>query len=202
MKKILILLFVFLLAGCTNVVSSTLTFDTAVMSVLKEEKVHFNTFGKGFKYYKPRGFSLLVDDEYNHTLLNNGNKYYLNIDINGYYNKRADKYLKDTLLYYSNSFKYNDILGYLEIRDGNNGYFYIKMMYNYSYIEVGVKEFEIKEAVIHSAIILSSIKYNDTVIERIISKGDLSDKETTYEIEKPESESKNMDVYENDIYEE
>ena len=68
-----------------------------------------------------------------------------------------------------------------------------------------VKEKELKPAVVNSIIILSSIKYNDKVIENFISTGDLSSKETTYEIKKPNSskQKKNiLDVYEKDMYNE
>lgn len=74
------------------------------------------------------------------------------------------------------------------------------MMYNYSTIEVAVLEKDIKEAVINSAIILSSIRYNDNVIEHLISTGDLDSKESAYEIKKPASNTndKNLLFYDYD----
>ncbi len=78
------------------------------------------------------------------------------------------------------------------------------MMYNYSYIEVSVKEYSIKDAVIDCAIILSSIKYNDNVIDTLIVSGDLDFRETPYEIKKPkQTNNRNiLDVYEYDNYSE
>lgn len=194
MKKIIILLSVFLLVGCTNTLSSTLSIDSGIQVVLAENSAKTNTSGIGFKYYKPRDFSVLEDSGYNQVLLNNGDKYYLNIDINGYYNKYKEDYKISNELYYSNRFYSGDNQGYIEIRKGNNNYFYIKMMYNYSNVEVAVIESDIKKAVINSAIILSSIRYNDNVIERLISTGDLDFKESSYEIKKPNNNSSNNNL--------
>lgn len=192
MKKVIIIISIFLLTGCTTSLSSTLTIESAISNVISNEK-YTNTNGKGFKYYKPRDFSVLNDSDYNQVLLNNGYNFYLNIDLNAYYNAKNNNYKVDYVidkdLYLSYKFSYNNIDGYISIRDAKNGYFYIKMLYNYSYIEVGVKESDIKKSVIDSAIILSSIKYNDKVIESLISSRDLDSKETTYEIEKPEKEN-------------
>lgn len=194
MKKIIILISVFLLVGCTNTLSSTLSIDSSVQAVLNEKSAEANTSGIGFKYYKPRDFSILNDDMYNQVLLNNGNKYYLNIDINRYHNKYKEDYKVDSSLYYSKKFNFNDLDGILEIKQGNNSYFYIKMLYNYSIIEVGVIESDIKEAIINSAIILSSIRYNDNVIDHLISTGDLNSKESTYEIKKPTTNEKDKNL--------
>lgn len=205
MKKIIILLSVFMLVGCSASLSNSLTIDSAIVAVLKEETSFSNINGNGFKYYKPRNFSLLEESGYNHVLINNGNKYYLNIDINSYFNKHKTDYVVDSSLYYSYKFVFNNINGFVEIRKGNNGYFYVKMMYNYSSIEVSLKESEIKQSIIDSAIILSSIKYNDKVIEALISSGDVTSKETTYELKKPlnPSENKNiLDVIDYDNFEE
>lgn len=52
-------------------------------------------------------------------------------------------------------------------------------------------------------IILSSIKYNDKVIENFIGIGGLDSKETLYELKKPKdnSQKKNiLDVYDKDMY--
>lgn len=193
-KKITILFSVFLLVGCNVTLSNQLDINSALNTVLKEEITNYNTHGKGFKYYKPRDFSIIEYKDYNHTIMNDGNKYYLSIDIHNYYNKKDNDYKKDSSLYYSSSITFNDKNGFIEIRDGNNGYFYIKMMYNYSYIEVCVEEKEIANAIINSTIILSSIKYNDSVIENFINSGDLSNTESTYEIKKPIKTDENKNI--------
>ena len=59
-----------------------------------------------------------------------------------------------------------------------------------------MEEVNIKSAVINSAIILSSIRYNDKVIESLISNGDLNAKETTYEMKKPPKDDANKNILE------
>lgn len=208
MKKVIVILSVFLLAGCTAYSSSTLTMERAIGSVIESGPKYTNTNGKGYKYYKPRDFSVLEEKDFNLVLLNNGYNFYFNVDLNGYYNSKSNNYkidyVVDNEVYFSYRFSYNNIDGYISIRDAKNGYFYIKMLYNYSYIEVGVKEKDIKKAVIDSAIILSSINYNDKVIEKLIASRDLVSSESTYEIAKPKVENDRniLDVAEYDQYKE
>ncbi len=208
MKKVIVILSVFLLAGCTAYSSSTLTMERAIGSVIESGPKYTNTNGKGYKYYKPRDFSVLEEKDFNLVLLNNGYNFYFNVDLNGYYNSKSNNYkidyVVDNEVYFSYRFSYNNIDGYISIRDAKNGYFYIKMLYNYSYIEVGVKEKDVKKAVIDSAIILSSINYNDKVIEKLIASRDLVSSESTYEIAKPKVENDRniLDVAEYDQYKE
>lgn len=208
MKKVIFILSVFLLAGCTAYSSSTLTMERAIGSVIESGPKYTNTNGKGYKYYKPRDFSVLEEKDFNLVLLNNGYNFYFNVDLNGYYNSKSNNYkidyVVDNEVYFSYRFSYNNIDGYISIRDAKNGYFYIKMLYNYSYIEVGVKEKDVKKAVIDSAIILSSINYNDKVIEKLIASRDLVSSESTYEIAKPKVENDRniLDVAEYDQYKE
>lgn len=208
MKKVIVILSVFLLAGCTAYSSSTLTMERAIGSVIESGPKYTNTNGKGYKYYKPRDFSVLEEKDFNLVLLNNGYNFYFNVDLNGYYNSKSNNYkidyVVDNEVYFSYRFSYNNIDGYISIRDAKNGYFYIKMLYNYSYIEVGVKEKDVKKAVVDSAIILSSINYNDKVIEKLIASRDLVSSESTYEIAKPKVENDRniLDVAEYDQYKE
>lgn len=205
MKKILILLSVFIISGCSlQNNSSDLTYvKEDINDIITNKSKYTNTSGIGFKYYKPRDFSLLEDKDFNHVLLNNGNKYYLNIDINAYNSKFKSEYQIDPLLYYSDTISNGDIFGYIEVRKEKNSYFYLKMLYNYSCIEVSVKENELNSAINSSMIILSSMRYNNNVIASFISNKNTAGKENTYEIKKPNNKKDNrniLDVYEYDSY--
>ena len=206
MKKVLIILSAFVLCGCSSRLNENDIngIDNDILYVFENSNTHANVSAQGFKYYKPRDFSILDDTGFNHVLIHESNKYYLTVDINAYHNKSESTYEKNYEAYLSSIFYYDNKKGYLEIIDGNNSYFYIKMMYNYSYIEVSVKEYSIKDAVIDCAIILSSIKYNDNVIDTLIVSGDLDFRETPYEIKKPkQTNNRNiLDVYEYDNYSE
>lgn len=77
------------------------------------------------------------------------------------------------------------------------------MLYNYSCIEVSVKENELNSAINSSMIILSSMRYNDNVIASFISNKNTAGKENTYEIKKPNNKKDDrniLDVYEYDSY--
>lgn len=203
MKKIIILLSVLFITGCSFNDKGVERIESDTYGILSYTVPNTNVGAKGFKYYKPRDFAMLEEKEFNHTLVHNGNKYYLNIDINAYYSKFKPNYIENDSLYYSKKLNCNDLSGYIEIRKGKNSYFYIKMLYNYSYIEVEVKESDINDAVNSSLVILSSIRYNDKVISELTLNKDVAGKETQYEIKKPDliEESKNiLDVYEYDAY--
>jgi hypothetical protein len=74
-------------------------------------------------------------------------------------------------------------------------------MYNYAKIEVIVDESGIKEAVSNAMIILSSVKYNNEIIENIIGDNILQFKETDFNIfETKKTESNFLEVESNNIY--
>lgn len=204
MKKILVIISIFLLCGCMSDNINVNSIDNNISYVISNASKYQNTSAKGFKFYKPRDFSVLEIDDFNVVLLHNSNKYYLNVDIYAYHNKTMDLPGKSDNDYYYTAFNYDGLDGYLLLREGNNSYFYIKMVYNYSYIEVSVRKEEVNDAVVDSIVILSSIKYNDSVINALVSADELDSKENTYQIKKPKEESKKniLDVYEYDTYSE
>ena len=55
MKKIVIVLLIFLVTGCTAVRIDTSSIDTITNVILSKDNNLFNRIGKGYKYYVPRG---------------------------------------------------------------------------------------------------------------------------------------------------
>ena len=201
MKKILIILSVFLLCGCTN--NQTFSEEKVVEELNKivTTDIKANEGAKGFKYYKPRDYASLETSDFIHVLVHKGNKFYLNVDANAYYDKMIIKYEEKPELYLSKKIDLdNEKQAYLEIKELNNSYFLVKMLYNYSSIEVSVKENELYDSVIGSMIILSSIKYNDAVIASIINDADIDTRENTYEIRKPKIDKEKTNIL--DVYKE
>ena len=87
MKRLSIILIALLfLTGCSgNLYEADLNKAIyEVAEIISSEDIRSNAYGTGFKYYKPRDFAILEAKEFNHTLLHNSNKYYLNVDINAY----------------------------------------------------------------------------------------------------------------------
>ena len=93
-------------------------------------------------------------------------------------------------------FNYKNNNGYLNIKEIENKYL-VEILYNYAKIEVRVNKFDINQAINNSIIILSTIKYDDKIIENLISENKLIGDEETLNIFKNEVDKDNfMDVIE------
>ena len=192
-KKILILALLFLTTGCTlQNLNDKSTIDCA-RYVINSDINLYNVNNVGYRYYLPRGFNVINDMDYNEVLSSNGYKYYMYVDIISYYNEKEPEFEKDSNAYLSEKISNGDKSGYLEINKQNDKFF-IEMMYNYAKIEVLVNENDIKESVTNISYILSSLRYNKSVIKNIIGEDSLNLKEKKYEIQKPKkaSDAKNI----------
>ena len=76
MKKIIILLSVLFITGCSYNDKGVERIESDTYGILSYTVPNTNVGAKGFKYYKPRDFAMLEEKEFNHTLVHNGNKYY------------------------------------------------------------------------------------------------------------------------------
>ena len=185
MRKIyilIILLLVFVLTGCSSKKVEELTIEEALTTGLTSNAELYNTNNIGYRYYLPRGFTVEEDRDNIQILKSNDIEYFLNVDLVSYYNKTEitrDDTVTDTYKYLP--IKYNDKTGFLEITQ-NNDYFLVKMVYNYAIIEAQVKESQINSSVINMAYIVSSVKYNDDVINNKFGEDVLELKESTYKI--------------------
>ncbi len=188
MKKLIIMfLSVFLLTGCTAVRINTDKIDTIINVVLSKDNTLYNTIGKGYKYYKPRGVTYIDTNEFNEKLYSNGNYYYLYVDINSYYYKKEFEYKENDESFYSKYIDINDKYGYLEINE-YKGKYLIEFMYNYAKIEAVVNKENINEVVLNASYILSTIKYNSNVIKIMLNEDYFTNKEERYDIFTPKIE--------------
>ncbi len=188
MKKLIIMfLSVFLLTGCTAVRINTDKIDTIINVVLSKDNTLYNTIGKGYKYYKPRGVTYIDTNEFNEKLYSNGNYYYLYVDINSYYYKKEFEYKENDESFYSKYIDINDKYGYLEINE-YKGKYLIEFMYNYAKIEAVVNKENINEVVLNASYILSTIKYNSNVIKIMLNEDYFTNKEERYDIFTPKVE--------------
>ena len=193
MKKIVVsLLLVFLITGCTIVRIDTTSIDNIINVILSKDNVLYNTVGKGYKYYKPRGVTYIDTNEYNEKLYSDGNYYYLYVDINSYYYKKEFSYEENKKAYYSRLIDINNKLGYLEINKFNGKYL-IEFMYNYAKIEALVDEEEINDVVLNESYILSTIKFNSKVIKIMLNDNYFINKEERYDLFTPKKET--MELY-------
>jgi hypothetical protein len=155
-----------MVCGCVIINKSSI--EEILTDSLSSELNFYNTQREGYKYYIPKGIKALTKNDYNEILADDTYKYYMYVDVLSYYNQVSFDYIKRTDVYYSNVIKYEDKFGYLEIKSFENEKYLIEIMYNYAKIEVMVEQKDINKTIAYAISILSSIEYNDNVLENLL----------------------------------
>ena len=168
MKKILLILALcLLLTGCTNISKSD---EDKLINEIVESKLDLtNTYRTGYKYYLPPNLVSREVNELNEKITSKGYKYYLYVDLVSYYNNIKKEYTLNENSYLSKVINYQDKDGYLEVNLQNDKYL-IEIMYNYAKIELIVDINYLKEGIVNSLVILSTIKYNDDIIQNMMGE--------------------------------
>ena len=180
MKKIvLIVTFIILLSGCTNIKNAS--YDDIINTIAMPTK-KANVYRTGYKFHLPREMKITKSKLCNEVLSDKNNIYYLYIDLISYHNKIKNHKEINKESYYSKNIKSNNKEGYVDIKLLKNGKYFIEIMYNYAKIEVIVDEKDIKETLLNSINILNSIKYTDDVIANLLNKDNLNYIEEEYNI--------------------
>ncbi len=198
-KKIILLLCILLLAsGCEIINQESL--GTIIPTLFEKETKLSNQVFEGYKFYLPKGMTLLNKNDYNMTLKDgNGNYYYLYVDVISYYHKEKVNYQERTGsdVYASQPLSYRGKKGYLEITKVNDaGIYFLEEMFQYAKIEAYVREKDLQDAVVLASSILNSVQYNDKVLETLVGENILHYKEETFSILKPKGQaSSNYDTY-------
>lgn len=202
MKKILIITVLFLiLTGCTNINKSPVA---NVIDEVKESKLNLdNTYRTGYKYYLPTNLQVKEVSGLNEIITHQGYKYYMYVDIVSYYDKVKKAYTVNPKSYLSQAINYKGKEGYLEVNSKKDKYL-IEIMYNYAKIELIVDISYLKEAITNAMVILSTIRYNDDIIENMMGEDILNFNEEQLNIfEVHGKESRFLEyVQEFDTYEE
>ena len=73
-----------------------------------------------------------------------------------------------------------------------SGDYLIRFFYNYARIETLVSKNDLNSAVLDASYILSTVKFNDTIIESILKESDLTNTEKVYEAFTSNSEIDNF----------
>lgn len=121
----------------------------------------------------------------------NDDTFYLYVDIVSYHYKTARDFTASSTNYLSKELRYNDKIGYIDITKKSEKYF-IEFMYNYAKIEAYVDKDNLNDAVLNMAYILSSIQYNDQVINTLIGENALEYKEEKFDIFESKREQSNF----------
>lgn len=184
-KYIFLILLMIIITGCTTLNQQGI--DELLPTMLNRKNNLYNVVFDGYKYYVPHGMKLENKEEYNATLLDENNQtYYFYVDAISFYNKEKLTYHTSQDAYYSKELFYQNKEGYLEIHQiGKSDTYFIEYMYNYGKIETYTTKDKINESVIEASTILSSLRFNRTVLETIIGNKVLNYKEETYNVMKP-----------------
>lgn len=189
MKKLIVLLSIFCLfiTGCTNV--SSMSIDKVIEKIIKKDSKLKNVHFEGYSYYIPRTLKLINKTEYNAYLSDRyHNHYYLYVDVVSRYHKIKEKYKINKKAYYSKAITTKKKFGYLEIKEEKN-YYFIEAMYNYMKIEAYVSKDSFQDSLADIGLILSSVKYNEHVLDTIVGENKLNYKEESYNIFKTKKDS-------------
>lgn len=188
-KKLILIICLLLLSGCKQITDNNNYIDK-VYNCLKKEKIT-NEVSLGYKYYIPKGVKKIKDFDYNQVFLVDDCYLYLYVDIISFYHNKELKISNNDTAYYYETFGFDGKKGYIQILESDEEY-YLNIIYNYSKIEGYIPKAKINKVITLSSIILNSIEYNHTVIEKVL-KGDLGQfSEFTYEVDKPEGASSNF----------
>ena len=180
MKKFLIfIVMLFSLCACTNIKHANI--DTIIADATQSELNLVNEYRTGYKYYLPTNINVNKSVPLNEILFDGKNYYYLFVDLVSYHDKVKLDYKEKSNIYYSKAISFNEKTGYLEISVNNDKYL-IEIMYNYAKIEVMVDKDSINEAVANSMTILSSIMYNDEIIDNMMGDDILNYSEEKFSI--------------------
>lgn len=156
-----------------------------------------NVNRKGYSYYLPRGLSIKSSHDYNEIISDQKYLYYLYVDIVSYNSEVTFSYNINDEAYYSASLSNNGEKGYIEINNYENDQYLIEIMYNYAKIEVIVEKEDAKESIAYAMSILSSIKYQDTVLASLMDEDVLTSNETLHNIfETAQTESGYLEIVE------
>lgn len=181
MRKIVVLISILFLTGCSIVRIDTKSIDNTIDVVLSKNNTLYNQIGKGYKYYIPRGVTYIESNDFNDKLYCNGNYYYLYIDAVSYYNKIKTEVEKKYDLYYykkisKNDFKYD---GYVKIAKENKLY-KIEFVYNYAKFEAVVDKESLNQTILNASYILSTIKFNKQIVELSLNEDYFTNKAEKY----------------------
>lgn len=192
-KKILFFIFfIFFITGCTKI-ENTDNYIGLVNNCLTDN-ITTNDVSLGYKYYIPKGVEKIHDYDYNQVFLSDNQSIYLYVDIISYHYKKKLKNQEEKEYYYYQNISNKNKTGYIKIEKDQDQYL-LNIVYNYSKIEVYTTKEKLNKMITLSSIILNSITYNDTVIEKIL-EGNLGEfSEFTYDVKKPDDASSNFSQY-------
>jgi len=180
MRKCLIILIVSLtfFTGCSIKKVETDSLKNIFETVLYRKKKLSNTYMNGYKFYLPKGVTIIDKNEYNLKLKDQKTYYYLYVDTIAYHYKTDNTFTINNKNFFSELLNNGDINGYIDIEEDEDKYFVV-LMYNYAKIESYVPKDYLNDALTNMSYVLSTINFNDKVISEYVgNKGTVSQEES------------------------
>ena len=124
----------------------------------------------------------IIDNDYNQRLRSEDIDMYLYVDIVSYYYKNTVEYEKSNGSYYEGSISNGNKKGYLKIENTSDSKLFVQMNYNYAKIETYIDNNDLNQTIMDLSYILSSIKFNDSLLKKMYESGSFSSKDEVYKI--------------------
>ncbi len=202
MKKIVFLLvLVLLFTGCSLNNINDADINSIIDNAIEEKNIDERLIFSGYKLRIPQGYKIVGKNGNNYKMMSNTDNYYLYVDIISRYHKKEIIHEFDRNSYFAKEISYKDITGFIEIKEVENKY-YIVAEYNYAKMETVIDKDNLKTSVRDIIKILSSVEYNDLIINSLIGENALNYKEEEFNLfESKKEENYFMDyVEEYDTY--
>ena len=182
MKKILVLvLTLVLLTGCVAIQDVDL--DTIINETMGTKYTNlYNHVGRGYKYYLPQTLKSKTTDNLNEIIRSKKCDYYLYVDLISYHNKVEFDIKENNTYYYSKIIEKDGKKGIINIIANADEKYLVKIQYNYAFLEVITDKEDLNKTVANAVIIVTSMNYQDDVIEKLLEEGSLSSIEETINI--------------------
>ena len=195
MKKFICLaLIVLLLGGCSIARVEVNSFESIINTILYKDTNLANASFDGYKFYLPRGTTVTEKKQTNLEIKDAKNYYYLYVDAISYYYKTKGSHKVDNNIFYSKDLSNGSNFGYIDISKVNDKYF-IEVMYNYAKIEAYVTEYTLYDAFLNVCYILSTIDFNESVINYRLSNKELETTTEEFNIFKSKKDDDNFLQY-------
>lgn len=194
-RKILLILLILLLTGCTKIDSNNNDYINIVYNSFSKNKIS-NDVGIGYKFYVPRGVRLIKNYDYNQSFLVDDNYIYLYVDIISYYYKSDINYKgKNKNKYYYKNISFNSKKGFISIEDKGNDNYYVNIIYNYAKAEFYSSKKKLNKMIGISSSILNNISYNDLIIKNVLDDNYGNYKSFRYKVDKPDDAGSNFSQF-------
>ena len=197
MRKCLIILIVSLtfFTGCSIKKVETDSLKNIFETVLYRKKKLSNTYMNGYKFYLPKGVTIIDKNEYNLKLKDQKTYYYLYVDTIAYHYKTNNTFTINNKNFFSEILENGDLSGYIDIEEDEDRYFVV-LMYNYAKIESYVPKDYLNDALTNMSYVLSTINFNDKVIEEYVGNKGTVSQEESFDIFDSKKESDSFLKYE------